>query len=89
MQKNWTESLEGFMNSLTIYEKVIGSEMLVDDISDKYLEAALSFNNQKRHEDSIALLQKLIAIFPSNDEVPKLGEIYGVIGDILIILKRY
>lgn len=54
------------------------------------MDAAISYNNLKKHEAALDILKRLLDIYPSkNENNAKVGEIYGVIGDTLIILKDY
>jgi len=61
----------------------------IEEISDSFVEAAISLNNSEKHTYAIIVLIKLKEIYPIVEENPRLGEIDGLIGDILIIMKNY
>ncbi len=87
--QNWTKGLEHLLKSINIYQKGIESERM-DEVSDLFLESALTYNNSKRHNEAITILQNLLQIYKCRDkEGAKVGEIYGMIGDIQFIQKNY
>jgi Putative Zn-dependent protease, contains TPR repeats len=86
--KDWERSYASFEKSLSFYKNNWQPDK-IEDVTDKFLEAAISLNNSERHHDAIKLLKYLLEVYPKDNEHPKLGEIFGIIGDILIILKDY
>jgi Tetratricopeptide repeat. len=87
--ENWNKGFEELLKSMKIYQE--GNEDVnMDEVSDLFLESALNYNNSKRHNEAITILENLLKIYICRDqESPKIGDIHGMIGDIRFIQKNY